>query len=67
MLQSVPRMARSWARCYVACMLLYLGTGGAWAYYIYAVFGVRLFPGGKMPAGRDMLEQIKVPTVLVSV
>lgn len=66
-MQSVPRMVRSWARCYVACMLLYLGTGGAWAYYIYAVFGMRLFPGGKMPAGRDMLEQIKVPAVLVCV
>lgn len=40
-------------------MALYVVAGGAWAYYIYAVFGVHLFPGGQMPAGRDMLEQIK--------
>lgn len=58
--QPLPRMVRAWARCYIASMALYLCTGGAWAYYIYTVFGRSFFKDGKMPGTADMMEQIKV-------
>lgn len=58
---AMPRVVRSWLRCYLLCMLLYVATGGAWAWYIYGVFRKQLFHGAHTPAASDMLEQIKVP------
>jgi hypothetical protein len=57
---AMPRVVRSWLRCWLMCMLLYVATGAAWAYYIYGVFRRQLFGGGPTPAASDMLEQIKV-------
>ena len=57
---AMPRVVRAWLRCYLMCMLLYVATGAAWAYYIYGVFRRQLFGGGPTPAASDMLEQIKV-------
>ena len=57
---AMPRVVRAWLRCYLMCMLLYVATGAAWAYYIYGVFRRQLFGGGPTPAAADMLEQIKV-------
>lgn len=61
--EAMPRVVRSWLRCYLMCMLLYVATGGAWAYYIYYAFGRQLFRGAHTPAASDMLEQIKVRSV----
>lgn len=60
MLERMPRIVRAWARCYVACMALYLCVSGAWAYYIYTVFGSSFFRGSKTPEASDILEQVKV-------
>lgn len=57
---AMPRVVRSWLRCYLMCMLLYVGTAGLWAYYIYGAFRTQLFRGAHTPAASDMLEQIKV-------
>ena len=47
-------------RNYLMCMMLYCGTGAAWAYYIYYAFRRQCFGSGHIPAASDMLEQIKV-------
>ncbi len=60
---AMPRVVRSWLRCYIMCMLLYCVTGAAWAYYIYYAFRAQLFAGAHTPAASDMLEQIKVCSV----
>lgn len=57
---AMPRVVRAWLRCYLMCMLLYVATGAAWAYYIYGVFRRQLFAGAHTPAAADMLEQIMV-------
>jgi hypothetical protein len=57
---AMPRVVRAWLRCYLMCMLLYVATGAAWAYYVYGVFRRQLFGGCPTPAASDMLEQIKV-------
>lgn len=59
-LDSWPLIFRAWLRSYIFAHFLYLGLGLTWAYYIYTVYGYRLFPKGNMPAVGDVLEQIKV-------
>lgn len=56
---SLPSYVQSWLRNLVFAVVIYLGLGSIWAYYIYAVFGKELF-GTRMPGISDMLEQIKV-------
>ena len=43
-----------------ATYLIYFGVGGGWSYYIYWVFGFRLFKSDEIPAFRDVSEQMKV-------
>eukprot|EP00192_Tetraselmis_astigmatica_P011139 CAMPEP_0117655166 /NCGR_PEP_ID=MMETSP0804-20121206/4135_1 /TAXON_ID=1074897 /ORGANISM="Tetraselmis astigmatica, Strain CCMP880" /LENGTH=349 /DNA_ID=CAMNT_0005461501 /DNA_START=282 /DNA_END=1331 /DNA_ORIENTATION=+ len=59
---TLPSYVQSWLRNLVFAVVIYLGLGSVWAYYIYGVFGKDLF-GDKMPTIADMLEQIQVSMV----
>lgn len=61
--QRMPRIIKSWVRCYIMAMALYMSVGLAWAYYIYYAFGKQLFAEGHIPALPDMMEQIKVSSL----
>ena len=60
----LPRIVQSWLRNYLACMALYFGVSGAWAYYVYWCFGGYLYGKGNMPAPADVLEQAKARCLL---
>ncbi|KAK9802700.1 hypothetical protein WJX73_008596 [Symbiochloris irregularis] len=55
--RALPRVVLSWLRNYVACMAVYFGVSGAWAYYVYWVFGYCLYGPGNMPSTSDVFEQ----------
>lgn len=55
-----PLFLQSWMRCFIAANILYIGLGVVWTYYIYLVYGHKLFPKGNIPKSKDILEQIKV-------
>ena len=56
----IPRILQAWLRNMFATYLIYFGVGGGWSYYIYWVFGFRLFKSDEIPAFRDVSEQMKV-------
>lgn len=56
----MPRVAESWLRNWIACMVMYYTVGALWAYYIYWCFGNVFFGPGKMPGTRDIWNQIQV-------
>ena len=51
---------RSWLRNYLACMAVYFGVSGVWAYYVYWCFGHTLYGAGNLPAVSDVMEQARV-------
>ena len=56
----LPRFCQCWLRNLLFAQLVYFGVGLGWAYYIYQCFGSDLFPSQKVPAWRDMCEQMHV-------
>mmetsp|Transcript_18698 Transcript_18698/g.33360 ORF Transcript_18698/g.33360 Transcript_18698/m.33360 type:complete len:352 (-) Transcript_18698:116-1171(-) len=57
--RTLPVFVQTWLRNLVVAVVIYLGLGAVWAYYVYGVFGKELF-GSAMPGFADMAEQIKV-------
>eukprot|EP00271_Cylindrocystis_brebissonii_P003660 TRINITY_DN14861_c0_g1_i1.p1 TRINITY_DN14861_c0_g1~~TRINITY_DN14861_c0_g1_i1.p1 ORF type:complete len:345 (-),score=30.28 TRINITY_DN14861_c0_g1_i1:607-1641(-) len=58
--QSLPHVAQTWLRNYVAGTLVYFATGGLWCLYIYQFRASWFFPTGEMPSTEAMLKQIRV-------
>jgi Delta7-sterol 5-desaturase len=62
---AMPHFTQTWARCIILCAAVYFLIGGLWCYYAYFCFGDKLFKPGTMPGAADVLEQIKVRSLLL--
>jgi len=57
---AMPHFVQTWVRCGLLCAAVYMAMSCLWTYYIYYCFGDKLFQPGKIPAFKDVLEQLKV-------